>query len=102
MLKDRVKSTTTANQGVVYGQILHEIFQAALTANRWDDDYMTTLISQMATKHLEALFEINVEYETAVSQLRERITDLQAWAEIFVSAKPKVRGQALFVIIDID
>ena len=92
MLQDRVKATTTANQGIVYGHMLHEIFQAALTDNRWDDNYMSTLISKMATKHLEALFEINVEHEIAVSQLRERITDLQAWAEIFVSAKPKVRG----------
>ena len=96
VLQDRVKATTAANQGVVYGHILHEIFQAALTANRWDDDYMVALIDDIASKHLEALFEINIEHDMAVNQLKARVTDLQAWAEIFVSAKPKVTMRAPF------
>ena len=90
VIQDRVKATSDPNQGIVYGHILHEIFQEALRVNRWDDDYMHSLINNRATKHLEALFEINIEHSTAVDQLKARAVDLQAWAEIFVAAKPKV------------
>ena len=90
VLQDRVKATSEANQSIVYGHILHEIFQEALRANQWDDDFMTELIQRVATKHLEALFEVNIEHPIAVEQLKARAVDLQAWAEIFVAAKPKV------------
>ena len=90
VLQDRVKATSDSNQGLVYGHILHEIFQEALRANRWDDVSMDTLINKTATKHLEALFEINMEHAMAVEQLKARAVDLQAWAKIFVASKPKV------------
>ena len=92
VLQDRVKATSDANQATLYGHLLHEIFQEALRANRWDDDFLTALIDTVATRHLETLFEINIEHTTAVEQLRARVTDLQAWAAVFVSAKPKVRS----------
>ena len=90
MLQDRVKATSDANQATLYGHLLHEIFQEALRANRWDDDFMSALIDTVTTRHLETLFEINVDHTTAVEQLKARAADLQAWAAIFVSAKPKV------------
>lgn len=101
VLQDRIKTTSDANQGMVYGTILHEIFQEALTANQWDDDFMSSLIEKTATKYLEALFEINIEPAVAVEQLKARAVDLQAWANIFVAAKPKV-GVCQTVILSPD
>jgi len=91
VLQDRVKATSDANQSTIYGHILHEIFQEAMRANRWDDDFMATTIESLATQYLETLYEVQIEHVVAVEQLKARVVDLQAWAQIFVSPKPKVR-----------
>lgn len=90
MLQDRVKATSDANQSTIYGHMLHEIFQEAMRANRWDDEFMATTIETLATQYLETLFEVQIEHAVAVEQLKARANELQGWAEIFVSAKPKV------------
>lgn len=90
VLQDRVKATSDANQATIYGHMLHEIFQEAMRANRWDDDFMGTTINALATQYLETLFEVQIEHAIAIEQLKARVVDLQAWAEIFISAKPKV------------
>lgn len=90
VLEARVKATSDANQATLYGHLLHEIFQEALKANKWDNAYMTSLIEVIATRNLESLFELQIELPIAIEQLRARAVDLQAWAAIFVAAKPNV------------
>lgn len=90
VLEARVKATSDANQATLYGHLLHEIFQEALKANKWDDDSMALLIERIATRSLESLFELQIELPIAVEQLRARAVDLQAWAEVYVAPKPKV------------
>ena len=89
VLQDRVKTTSDVSQATVYGHMLHEIFQEAMRANRWDDEFMTTTIENLAAQNLETLYEIQTEIATAVEHLRTRAVELQAWAEIFVSARPR-------------
>ncbi|KAL6717879.1 DNA replication endonuclease-helicase Dna2 [Lecanora helva] len=88
ILQDRVKVTSDANQSTIYGNMLHEIFQEAMRANQWDNEFMTATIRALTTQHLETLFEVQVELEVAVEHLQARVADLQAWAEIFISTKP--------------
>lgn len=90
VLEARVKATSDANQATLYGHLLHEIFQEALKANKWDDVFMTSLIETVTTRSLESLFELRIELPIAIEQLRARAVDLQAWAEIYVASKPKV------------
>lgn len=90
VLEARVKATSDANQATLYGHLLHEIFQEALRANKWDDGFMTSLIERIATRSLESLFELQIELPIAIEQLRARAVDLQTWAEIYVAAKPRV------------
>ena len=90
VLQDRVKATSDANQATIYGHMLHEIFQEALRANKWDDEFMATTIEHVATQKLETLYEIQTELDMAVEHLKARVVDLQTWAEIFISARPKV------------
>lgn len=92
VLEARVKATSDANQATLYGHLLHEVFQEALKANKWDDDSMTSLIETIATRSLESLFELQIELPIAIEQLRARAVDLQAWADIYVAPKPKVRS----------
>ncbi|KAL8736187.1 MAG: hypothetical protein Q9166_000342 [cf. Caloplaca sp. 2 TL-2023] len=89
VLQDRVKATNDANEAQVYGHILHEIFQEALKANKWDDEWLHNTIEAIASRYLESFFEINLDPLRAIDQLKSKSVALQAWAQVFVSAKPK-------------
>jgi DNA replication ATP-dependent helicase Dna2 len=90
VLQDRVKATSDSTAPLVYGTILHEIFQAAMLANRWDTEWLHELIEDVATRHLEDLYTINLQVPQAVNYLQSKMGELQAWAELFVSSQPKV------------
>lgn len=90
VLQDRVKATTQLSEPTVYGSMLHEIFQEAMTANRWDTKWLTDMIGKVALRYLETLFEMNVELRVAVEHLQSKAVDIQAWAEVFVTSRPKV------------
>ena len=90
VLQDRVKATNSASESQVYGQILHEIFQEALKANQWHDDWMDATIKHIVSRHLEELYEINISLEKAIDHLKGEVVEFQAWAELFVASTPKV------------
>ncbi len=90
VLQDRVKATSEPSEPQIYGHILHEIFQEAMRANNWDTQWLTDVIEKTASRYLETLFEINVELVKAVDHLKSKVTALQSWAEVFVTARPKV------------
>ncbi|KAI9644540.1 DNA replication endonuclease-helicase Dna2 [Ciborinia camelliae] len=89
VLQDRVKATGEASPAMLYGTILHEIFQAAMLANRWDTTFLGELIDKLSQRHLEDLYVIKVEIPQAVEYLHSKMGELQAWAELFVSSQPK-------------
>jgi DNA replication ATP-dependent helicase Dna2 len=90
VLQDRVKATSDSSAPLVYGTILHEIFQAAMLANRWDREWLNELIQVVATRHLEDLYTIKLQVPQAVEYLQSKMFELQSWAEVFVSSRPKV------------
>lgn len=90
ILQERVKATSDSSQPQIYGHILHEIFQEAMKANRWDTEWLNNTIETVAARYLEKLFEINVEVDNAVGHLQSKVVELQAWAELFIATKPKV------------
>ena len=70
--------------------MLHEVFQEAISANRWDAESLTRSIELIAARYLERLFEIGVEVPRAVDHMKSKVVEMQAWAEIYVGSKPKV------------
>lgn len=90
VLQDRVKATTQLSEATVYGSMLHEIFQDAMRANRWDTEWLTATVERVATRYVESLFELDLPISKAVSHLSGKVVELQAWALVFVAAKPKV------------
>ncbi|KAK4242778.1 hypothetical protein C8A03DRAFT_11057 [Achaetomium macrosporum] len=89
VLQDRVKATSEATPVLVYGTILHEVFQEALMANSWDLGFLGSVISKTLQKHLEDLYVIKVSLEDAHSHLLSKMSELRSWAEAFVAASPK-------------
>ena len=90
VLQDRVKATGDAAPPMVYGTILHEIFQTSLVNNRWDTEYLSEVIEDIATKHIEDLYTIKIQVQDATEYLLSKMVELQSWAELFVSSQPKV------------
>ncbi|EQB56867.1 hypothetical protein CGLO_03083 [Colletotrichum gloeosporioides Cg-14] len=61
VLQDRVKATSEATAPLVYGTMLHEIFQEALMANKWDLRFLSTIIDKVIDKHVEDLYKIKLD-----------------------------------------
>ncbi|EEP78634.1 conserved hypothetical protein [Uncinocarpus reesii 1704] len=88
VLQDRVKATSEASKPQVYGHILHEIFQQAMKANRWDFAWLKEVIDETLSKYLESLYEIQVELPEAAAYLQAKMPMLKAWADVFVRYQP--------------
>lgn len=99
VLQDRVKATSDSSAPLIYGTILHEIFQAAMLANRWDIEWLQDRIEKVANQHLEDLYTIRLEVPHAVDYLLTKMPELQSWAELFVSSRPNVRYHSLSIYL---
>jgi DNA replication ATP-dependent helicase Dna2 len=99
VLQDRIKATNDSSAPLVYGTILHEIFQAAMLANRWDIEWLTELIENIAKRHLEDLYTIKLQIPQAVEYLLSKMAELQSWAELFVSSQPNVRSAHFLLVL---
>ncbi|KAL1791820.1 hypothetical protein ACET3X_009571 [Alternaria dauci] len=89
VLQDRVKATSKANAPMLYGTLLHELFQEALKANRWGSGFLSETIEKLLPRHLETILEINSTCEAVQEHLSSKLPELQAWAKIFVRADPQ-------------
>lgn len=89
VLQDRVKATGQTSKPMVYGTILHEIFQEAMKVNRWDVEWLDTVIQTTVKKHIESLFELGMlDTNEATEYLRSKMPELRAWAKAFVKVRP--------------
>lgn len=91
VLQDRVKATSDKTPPLVYGTLLHEIFQEALTSNKWSHEFLDSVIRSITEKHVEDLYMIKVSIADAREHLRSKMTELKHWAAAFISPYPKVR-----------
>lgn len=90
VLQDRVKTAVEANKPQVYGYMLHEIFQEAMKANRWDLDWLKSIIENILEKYVEGLYEIHVDFLEAKYYLLSKMPALRSWAGLFLRSQPSV------------
>ncbi|KAK4506536.1 hypothetical protein PRZ48_000268 [Zasmidium cellare] len=89
VLQDRIKATGETSKAMVYGKILHEIFQQALSANTWDDSFMSSLVDKTVQAHVEGLWELGmVDTNLATEEIKAKMGELAAWANVFVRETP--------------
>ncbi|KAL8392886.1 hypothetical protein RB595_002904 [Gaeumannomyces hyphopodioides] len=89
VLQDRVKATGEASAPMVYGTMLHEIFQEALVANKWDSQFLAAVVDKNMERHVEDLYVIKVSLADAREHLLSKMKEMRQWAEAFVSAFPR-------------
>lgn len=90
VLQDRVKATSDASPPLVYGTLLHEIFQEALLSNDWSPVFLNGAIERAMKKHVVDLYMIKVSFTDAREHLSSKIPEVRGWAERFMSSYPKV------------
>ncbi|KAH6958913.1 AAA domain-containing protein [Fusarium avenaceum] len=89
VLQDRVKATSPPTPPLIYGTMLHEIFQEALLANKWDLPFLCGVIDRITEKHVEDLYTIKVGIPSAREHMQSKMTELSYWAGSFVSSQTK-------------
>ncbi|KAJ4367535.1 DNA replication endonuclease-helicase Dna2 [Neocucurbitaria cava] len=89
VLQDRIKATSKANPPMLYGTLLHELFQEALKANEWGSEFLLETIDKLLPSKFETILEINSTCEAVKEHLSSKLPELQAWAEMFVRAEPR-------------
>jgi DNA replication ATP-dependent helicase Dna2 len=90
VLQDRVKATGEASAPMMYGTILHELFQEALKANSWDDASFSKIIAAILPRHYETVVEIGLNLNQVQEHLKSKFPEIRGWAEVFMSESPKV------------
>ncbi len=88
VLQDRIKTTSKANPPMLYGTLLHELFQEALKENQWDSQFLSETIDKLLPSKFETILEINSSCEEVKDHLNSKLPELQAWAKMFVRAEP--------------
>jgi DNA replication ATP-dependent helicase Dna2 len=90
VLQDHVKATGETSKPLVYGSIIHELFQTAISVMDFSTAHLESIIETLVVNYIEKLYSINITPADATIDLREKIYLLQAWAEVFVRTEPSV------------
>ena len=89
VLQDRIKATGNTSKAMVYGKMLHEIFQHALSVNRWDVSFLSGLVDRTVESTLESLWELGMQDTVlAVEELKSKMAELSSWASIYIAEEP--------------
>lgn len=89
ILRDRLRSGSEVNIFMVYGSIIHEIFQLCLAANEFTHDFINSKIEIMVQEFLEELYLCNVDPKTAIEYLQGKAPKICEWGNRFICTKPK-------------
>lgn len=90
VLQDRVKATAVISRPLLYGSILHELFQKALVSNNFSDKFLCDTIDLLLLQHIQSLYMLKEEVPVAKDYLKSKVELIQRWAKLFISAIPKV------------
>ena len=90
VLQDRVKSTGQASKYVLFGTILHELFQEAMKANVWVPDRLEEMLMTILPRHYERLVEVGHDVNAVREDLIPKLHEMSAWSEKFVRSTPQV------------
>ncbi|PIB00773.1 DNA replication ATP-dependent helicase/nuclease dna2 [Cercospora beticola] len=94
VLQDRIKATSEGSKAMVYGKILHEIFQQALSANEWSESFLAELVDRTIQAHVEGLWELGMrDTNLAAEEVKAKMGEITAWAGIFVQPEPSAAAQ---------
>ncbi len=89
VFKDRVRGPSEQRKPMIYGTILHEIFQQALSTNRWDEEFLADVVETTVENHVDGLWELGMQDTTlAIEEIKAKMGEMASWARIYVAEQP--------------
>lgn len=86
VLSTRIKSIGDRNTSLLYGNMLHQLFQSALLNEQTLED----LIKAVVKDHVEDLWCLGETEAVAVAHLRETVPKFIEWMDRFLGSQPRV------------
>lgn len=95
LLSALVRSTSDISPALVWGNMLHEVMQSCLSSGHWEESWVQNKIDSVVRDGLMELVKLNVTVEDAKREVKFRAKGLQAFAQKYISAAPKVSHHVL-------
>ncbi|KAJ7505308.1 DNA replication factor Dna2-domain-containing protein [Mycena galericulata] len=92
LLSNLVRSASDTSPALVWGNILHEVMQACLSAGRWEDVWVDERIEGVIRDHISDIAKINLTVEDARHEIKLRARGLKAFSEKYISDSPKAQA----------
>ncbi|KAJ3830368.1 Dna2-domain-containing protein [Lentinula raphanica] len=92
LLSGMVRSSSDMSPALVWGHILHTVVQACLSDRCWNDRFLDEKIDEVVRENLLDLVRINVNVETAISEIKARAKGVQSFFDRYMSDSPKVNA----------
>ncbi|GAA5950222.1 hypothetical protein JCM21900_003514 [Sporobolomyces salmonicolor] len=89
LLQELIRTLGGATPSLAYGNMLHELMQRCLLEGRWDDEWRYETIDEIVKENGGMLWTMDLSFDAARSQLRERSKEFGTFAERFMGDKPK-------------
>jgi DNA replication ATP-dependent helicase Dna2 len=90
VLQERVKATGDISKPMVYGNVLHAVFQSALESNDFSTERLHMHIDRVVIDNIESFFLLQEEIAVAIAHVRSKLPLIQEWANLYLSSKPNV------------
>ncbi|GAA5824913.1 hypothetical protein JCM11251_005391 [Rhodosporidiobolus azoricus] len=89
VLQELIRTIGGLTPSLTYGNMLHALMQECMAERRWDQEWRNGKIEDILKQNGAALWSIEVGFEKARNELRERSKEFEAFAERFIGDKPK-------------
>lgn len=88
ILQSRLRGPGDTNIHMVYGSMIHELFQFCLITNNFALDLMKRKIGMLVISFLEQLYLCDVTPEDATKYLLTKVPKIREWGAMFVANTP--------------
>ncbi|BGP19447.1 hypothetical protein JCM10213_006267 [Rhodosporidiobolus nylandii] len=89
VLTELIRTVGGLSPALVYGNMLHSLMQACLEKGRWDEEFRHGEIDRIVQQAGGQLWTMELSFDKAREQLRERSKEYGTFAERFLGDKPK-------------
>ncbi|THH11174.1 hypothetical protein EW146_g8137 [Bondarzewia mesenterica] len=89
ILTSLLRTTSPSTPVLVYGNILHDVFQQSLRSGRWDSRWIENKVDSALNASLGELFRVGVSVETARREILDRARGVSAFGKKYIGCTPK-------------
>ena len=90
VLQEKLRAAAHDSAVLLYGNMLHELFQRTLISERWSDlVWRDHQINSLITSNIESLFAINLDMNAARDAILQKSAGFHAWAQTYIGKFPR-------------